>query len=361
MAKDEWRPGSFTKNFSWGPPERGLSQLHEMIRVGFGNEAEDVPRALFRERVQHLGRPDYIAINFFLFNRIKGGIDHVVADELVFQAIRFPHSVRFDRLALFAFNFSLVGTWKGAKAFQSRPALWASHYISDRLGPDHHWDAAKATANDIEAFVQRDSRYVAEGSRKLSTNLAYLYRQGSLGALDSPKLDRWWIDALFLALDRTVLTKQIEGKPTNESSYHSYLIASRFFDVSGRRSVEKDLASKHLVALYAACAGLERFDEQAVRERTAIAFQDVENYAVNNPDPIAALHPTNFRIMKSLPRVCALLARTVGFETFDIEDLENLDTSSLAKANIERALRDLRDRGISPKISSEELLSLLRG
>lgn len=361
MAEVEWRPGSFTKNFSWGPPERGLAQLHEMIRLGFGGEAVDVPRTAFRERVQNLGRPDYIAINFFLFNRIKAGVDYLIADELVFQAIRFPHSVRFDRLALFAFNFSLVGSWKGAKVFQSRPALWAKHYIADRLGPVLQWDARSATADDIESFVQKDPRYMAMGARKLSTNLAYLYKQGNLGALDSKRVDRWWVDALFLALDRIIQTRQIEGLPSIEASYHSYLIASGFFDVAGRRSVEKDLASKHLVALYVACGGLERFDEEAVKERTAIAFQDVENYAVNNPDPIGVIHPSNFRIIKSLPRVCALLARIAGFEKFDIEDLENLDTSSLARANIERALKDLHDRGISPKISSEELLSLLRG
>lgn len=320
MAEEEWRPGSFTKNFSWGPPDRGLSELHEMIRVGFGGEATDVPRALFRERVLGLGRPDYIAINFFLFNRTKAGVDYLIADELVFQAVRFPHSIRFDRLALFAFNFSLVGSWKGAKSFQSRPALWASHYVADRLGPILQWDARRATAKDIQSFVEGDPRYIARGSTKLSTNLAYLYKQGNLGALESKKVDRWWVDALFLAMDRILETRAIGGIESAQANYHSYLIASHFFDIAGRRSIEKELASKHLVALYAACGGLDRFNDLAVRERTAIALEDVENYAVNNPDPIGAIHPTNLRIIKSLPRVCALLARSVGFEVFDVDD-----------------------------------------
>lgn len=296
MAEEEWRPGSFTKNFSWGPPGRGLFELHEMIRVGFGGEATDVPRTIFRERVQHLGRPDYIAINFFLFNKTKAGVDHLVADELVFQAIRFPHSIRFDRLALFAFNFSLVGSWKGARGFQSRPALWASHYVADRLGPILQWDARKATAKDIQSFVESDTRYTGQGSTKLSTNLAYLYKQGNLGALDSKKVDRWWVDALFLAMDRILDMRAIEGTDSFENKYHSYLIASRFFEIAGRRSIEKELASKHLVSLYAACGGISRFDDAAVRERTAIALEDVENYAVNNPDPIGAIHPTNLRL-----------------------------------------------------------------
>ena len=40
---------------------------------------EDTPRNKFRLRVQHSGRPDYIPINFFLFNKIVGGIDYLIA------------------------------------------------------------------------------------------------------------------------------------------------------------------------------------------------------------------------------------------------------------------------------------------
>src|SRR5437588_10781422 len=124
---EEWRPGSFTKNFSWGSPRDGLKQLHEVIRLGFDNEMADVPRHLFRERVSRSGRPDYIPINFFLFNKIINGEDHIVADELVFQALHFDHSFDFDRLGLFAFIFSYVGRWKGAEEYESRPALGAHH------------------------------------------------------------------------------------------------------------------------------------------------------------------------------------------------------------------------------------------
>ncbi|MER9899464.1 hypothetical protein [Mesorhizobium sp. M0130] len=359
-AKEEWRPGSFTKNFSWGPPARGLYQLYEAIKVGFDDQLVDVPRALFRSRVERLGRPDYIVINFFLFNKVVNGVDHIAADELVYQAITFPHSARFDRLAIFAFNLSSVGTWKGAKPYQARPALWAHYYVADRLGPTHRWDTSKATANDIEKFVQSDTRYRAEGARKLATNLAYLYRQANLGALASKKVERWWVDALFLALDRVLETRAISRQPTSESNYHSYLVASGFFGVSGERSIEKDLASKHLVDLYKACGGRSRFDEEAVRERTKTLLQEIEYYAANNPDPIGAVNRTNLRIVKSLPRVCAMLARSVGFEVFDIDDLENLDTSALARENIERALSSLRQQGILPKISSEDLMKLLR-
>ena len=44
-------------------------------------------RALFRERVAGYARPDYIAINFFLFNKISRGRDYIIADELVFEQL----------------------------------------------------------------------------------------------------------------------------------------------------------------------------------------------------------------------------------------------------------------------------------
>ncbi len=358
---DVWRPGSFTKNYSWGPSGSGLRQLHEAIRVGFDGKIENVRRDDFRSRIAPLGRPDYIPINFFLYNTTLSGVDWIVADELVFQAVTFGHSKRFDNLALFAFNLSMVGTWKGAKTYQSRPALWAHHYVADRLGRELQWDGRRATANDIQTFVAGSPLYTGEGSRKLSTNLAYLYAQAGLDHLKSKKVDRWWIDALFLTLDRVLMSRRSGALPIVEDNYDTYLVGSRFHEVAGSRSVEKDLASKHLLRLYKACGGTGRFDDEAVRARTDVLLNEVANYVANNNDPIGAIHPSNVRVLKSLPKVCALLARFAGFEVLDLGDLENMDTSDLARGNILRALASLQERGIKPSINSEELMKLLRG
>jgi len=357
----EWHPGSFTKNYSWGPEGAGLRELHEAIRQGFDGKTENVPRNEFRKRILTIGRPDYIPINFFLYNFVRSGVDWIVADELVFQAVNFNYSKRFDSLALLAFNLSFVGHWKGAKPYQSRPALWAHHYIADRFGPELQWNSKLATANDIQNFVSKSARYTGEGSRKLSTNLAYLYAQAGLDGLKSKKVERWWVDALFLTLDRILQSRISQNLPIQEDSYDSYLIESGFFQVSGNRSVEKDLASKHLVRLYRACGGIHRFNDDAVRERTDVLLAEVANYVANNDNPIAAVHSTNLRVMKSLPKVCSLLARFAGFEVFDLEDLENMDTSELARENIRRALEALGAQGIKPSISSEELMRILRG
>ena len=50
-APEDWKPGSFTKNFSWGPVVGGLVRLHECIRLGFNSQMVDVPRTDFRERL----------------------------------------------------------------------------------------------------------------------------------------------------------------------------------------------------------------------------------------------------------------------------------------------------------------------
>ena len=258
---EEWRPGSFTKNFSWGHSENGLRELHEIIRVGFKGEMKDVPRALFRQRVAKVGRPDYVAINFFLFNKAIKGRGYIIADELVYQALNFRHSPDFDKLALFAFNFSYVGKWKGASDYQSRPALWAHHYIIDRVASTYNWDTSKVNADDIQKYVSNHPNYRAETSRKLATNLYYLYRIGRLSELGDSSVQRWWTSALFLALDRLIEDRATRQEPASASQYLTMLDRSRFHFVSGRRSVEKDLASKHLLRLYNACGGRARFSD----------------------------------------------------------------------------------------------------
>jgi hypothetical protein len=264
MASSEevWKPGSFTKNFSWGERDAGLLQLHESIRIGFDHTLKDLPRAEFRRRIRRTGRVDYIPANFFVFNKRIRGVDHVIVDELVFQALTSNHSPRFDKLALFAFNFSYVGSWSGADDEQSRPALRAYHYIKDRVAGQFDWKTKFVSANDIERFVRNDPRYKARTARKLSTNLNYLYEIAHLDQFRGPRVERWWVDALFLALDRIIENRALQGQRTSESQYRSILDTSGFQDIAGKRSLEKDLAVKHLITLYTACLrGRERFSE----------------------------------------------------------------------------------------------------
>lgn len=361
MAEPEaWHPGSFTKNFSWGPPTEGLRQLHEAIRVGFDNRLEDTSRDEFRFRVSSLRRPDFIPINFFLFNQVRDGKDWILVDELVFQALSFDHSDRFDIVALQAFHQSLVGRWRGARPYQSTPALWAKHYLADRIGKELKWNTPAISADDIERFVSGDKRYRGQTARKLATNLNYLYSIVDMRSLASPRIERWWVDSVFTALDRVVETRRSEQKEVKEDLFSNYLMASGFNELSPR-SLEKDLALGHLTRLYRACGGRQRFSEEDVRIRQSVLAPELPRYIANNTSPILAVHPSNPRIMKGIPRVCAMLARYAGFELLDVDALTELDISEFITSSLSKALTDLDKKGVSSKLSAEELMRLLRG
>ncbi len=360
-AAEHWYPGRFTKNFSWGPADRGLRELHELIRLGFANTLADVPRALFRERVSATGRPDYIPLNFFLYNKVKGGLDFVVADELVFQAINFRHSSNFDKLALYAFNLSVVGVWKRASSYQSRPALWAKHYVTDRVAPIFDWNTRNITADDIERFVLGDARYQGQTARKLATNLAYLYKQGRLSEYRTKRAERWWLSSLFLTIDRACEDLVALGRVPQEDRFEEYAIKYGFHGLSGPRSVERDLAAFHFIRLYQACGGVARFSEQATLERQKILIPDIQHFA-NNPEPVGVFHRSNPKARGAIPRACAMLAQYhAGFEWIDLDELDDFDVERFVKQRTQDALSRLDSEGIRPTMSADELLRLTRG
>jgi hypothetical protein len=309
-----------------------------------------------------LGRPDYIPLNFFLLNEVRGGVSYVAVDELVFQAITYRHSGQFDKLAMFAFNLSRVGRWSGAAAYQNRPALWAYHYVADRVGPDFEWNAGRISADDIERFVTGDPRYTGKTARKLATNLHYLFQVGKLRDFSSKKPERWWLSAIFLTLDRSVPAEGIEFGGLGEARLLGQLASAGFWLLSGRRSAAKDIAAAYFVALYAACGGRLRFSDEAVLERER---QLVPNHVSNEaPEPraIGVFHPTNPVARSAIPHACRVLAKYLaGFEIFESEDLDDFDVETYIRERTEAALSELDRRGVRPKISGDELTQLMRG
>lgn len=359
---EEWRPGSFTKNYSWGPLSDGLQQLHESIKVGFDGTLEAVPRNEFRRRIERLHRPDYIPLNFFLFNEVKQGVSYVAVDELVFQALTFRHSGQFDKLALFAFSLSRVGLWAGAAPYQKRPALWANHYVADRIGRDFEWSTSRVSADDIQQFVTNDPRYTGKTARKLATNLNYLLQAGRVRDFSSRKPERWWLSAIFLTLDRIVPPAEVEFGGLGEARLLGQLVSAGFWALSGRRSTAKDIAVAYFVALYAACGGRLRFSNEAISQRERNL---VPNHIPNEPPEARAVgvfHPTNPTARNAIPHACRVLARyAAGFEIFESEDIDSFDVETYVRERTEAALSELNRRGVRPKISGDELTKLMRG
>ncbi|QFT48990.1 hypothetical protein FIU97_20540 (plasmid) [Roseivivax sp. THAF40] len=349
---EDWHPGSFTKNFGWGKDGRGLAELHHAIRVGFGDERGDVRRSVFRKRLDEKGINFYIPANFFLFNYVNETGDWIAFDELVFQAVSFDHTVHFDRLALFTFNLSLVGSWQGARHFQRRPALWSNRYIVERLAQSHGWDVTKVTADDIQVFLDGDERYKAQTSRKLSTNLNFLYQIGGLSAVVADTIERWWMNASFLAADR--LCRLRYARRLTISSIGEALDEFDFGPLAGGQNVEKSYALIRLLEMYVSVGGPDRF------ERSVDA---INSGKTNDPRPYGLVDKKLPRAPKSLPAgvVNTMDWLDASYELLDHDELREFDVDMYVREASVRALSKIRERGIKPTMSSADLMTLMRG
>lgn len=347
----EWHPGSFTKNFGWGNEQEGLSALHRAIRVGFEGDKHDVPRGVFRQRLEAKGLNFFIPANFFLFNFTDRAVDLIAFDELVFQAINFEHSLDFDRLALLAFNLSLVGTWQSARLWQRRPALWSNRYIIERLGGVYNWNVTKVNADDIEDFFAGDARYQGQTTRKLSTNLAYLYRLGGLEQVVANRIERWWMNAAFLAADRFARLSLVPEPSV--ASLRDAFDAFDFLNLTGGAAVEKQYALSRITQMFASVGGIRRFAKSAA----ALASGNT-----NDPRPFGLVDKKLPRAPKSLPPGVDdgfdLLDSSFGH--LDYDELRQFEPDAFVREGSLRALKRIREMGAVPTMTSDDLMALLR-
>lgn len=202
----EYNPGSFSKNFSWGPRQQGLKKLHEAINLGFNGKLKAIKRDEFRKNVEDkIDGSVLIPLNFFLFNKKINGSDHVLVDELISQALNFPHSLEFDRLAAFCLTLSKTGSWKGSRSYQRYPAVWAKKLISTEIYDGETWNSQKLNSDFIEQFLKKNLVYKADSPRKFATNLNYIFVQANYDRMKTGILEDWWTSALFLTFDRYLL------------------------------------------------------------------------------------------------------------------------------------------------------------
>jgi len=352
---DRWYPGSFTKNFSWGEND-GLRRLHASINEIFGGRLEAVPRASAIERLESKGYVWHIPLNFFLANQITDGESWIVVDELVFQALTFPHSPAFDKIALVAFINSYVGHWQGARPWQETPAPWANNYVRSVFARGSDWGGS-IRADDIENFVISSGKYRAEGARKLATNLSYLFKVAKIDELANKAITRWWVDALFLILDRSLLETSVDLKP---SSLQQIAIRAGFIDISGPRTRNRELALQPLTTLYWACGGPHRWSKEAVEERQRTLLPEISWFA-NSDDPFYAIYQRDPNIIKVVPRVCAMLAKSLAdFDELDPDELLDWDPLIYIRNKTRDALNQLKQSGVRPTMSADELLKITR-
>lgn len=269
-------PGSFTKNFAWG--SAGLKRLHEAIRAGFRNELSSVSRDAFRRDCGINDPLDLIPINFFLHN-LDGQLS---VDELVRQAVLYPHSRTFDLLALFTFHLNSAGRGRdprSRKEIQSRPAMWANEFVRDRLWVNGRWQASSLTEDSLDRFLIEHLDATDQSRTKCLTNYRKLFELCRLIPTSSYTIrlptDEWILPALFVAWDRHILDTDVD----NTDRLLDLIDSQELYKLLGStRDYVLDQAT-HFVNIYRSIGFVGRFTDGA-----AITSSGVPGYSLTDPE-----------------------------------------------------------------------------
>jgi hypothetical protein len=287
---------------------------------------------------------DYIPANFFVFNQVIGNTSYIAVDELAYQAVAFKHRPQFDKLALFALLLSEVGTWKGASPEQQNPSEWARFFVIDVLSKYESWSPALYTADSIESFLQRTPKF--EGNtRKLSTNLSFIFNKAKLNEFRSFDDNEFFANAIFLALDRYYLKEF----PQPELSVGWAIETLRRYDLAdliGSETEFRVFAEKAVVRLFSAVRGPNRFEEKDSNSQSHL-------FAILSRDPA---------IIKRLPAICAewLSSRLFVELALDEDELTGIlgaDYSRELNEGVARVHNSLP----RPSLSGDEVIALFRG
>ena len=212
-------------------------------------------------------------------------------------------------------------------------------------------------SDTIDHYIANDPRYTGETTRKVATNLNHMLSCVKLSSLGGKRVEQWWVSSIFLVLDRVIRDRMIDGLVTTDTDLSGALTMSKFGSLSGPRSLEKELATPHIIELYRICGRELRFDFNTVQHLTG---QINNAYLPNQTAPVGAAHPSNYRIKQFLPRMCALLAMYAGFVTFEIEETEELSSKGFIQKKLEEVLKKLREFGVRPTMSVAELMKITR-
>jgi hypothetical protein len=248
----KYAPGSFSKNFAWHGT--GLRKLHTVIRDGFHDTLAPVQRQRFRDNSGLDDALSLIPINFFLHNR--GG--QISVDELAFQAIERPHSIRFDRLGLFALHLNRVGKGTGVV---ERPAMWVNEFVRERLWLGGAWRASALPDASLDPFLADRMAAQDDVRVKCRNNYRHLFElcefwPSSLPIINSGA-EQWIASALFLAWDRHIL----DGGADDKASMLALIDSDEIYKLLGVTRPYANAQASDLADLYISIGRLDRFKE----------------------------------------------------------------------------------------------------
>ena len=193
-------------------------------------------------------------------------------------------------------------------------------------------------------------------------NLNYLYLIGRLSEFDERRVQRWWTSALFLALDRLIEDRSVrqEVASIGQSAEICWIVLS--FTSLAVVAVWKRIWQRNICCGCTVRAALGR-GLPSPKLRRDIGFLPDLHWFANRAEPVGAIHPTNQRLVKIIPRACAMLAfYLAGFVSVDLEELDSMDVDEFIRSRTKEALRDLCAAGVSPTDEgAEDLMKLTRG
>lgn len=250
MAKSP--PGSFSKNFAWHGT--GLRRLHSSIRAGFSSRLAPVQRNRWRANSGIADSAlDLIPVNFFLHNRAG----QITVDELVYQAVSNPHSLRFDRLGLFALHLNRVGSppFRGP----SRPAMWANEFVRQRLWQSGSWVSAELHDGPLDLFIDNTMAATRGVRLKSRNNYRHLFKLCGYWPTRLPVInsgaDDWAEQGLFLSWDRLLS----ERGPQTEAQLINWANQEELYKLMGESQAKIQSLASNLAPQYLSAGGLSRF------------------------------------------------------------------------------------------------------
>lgn len=293
------KPGSFSKNFGWdgGGGGKGLIKLHTCINDGFARTLKPVDRNLWRKRAGLANGLDLIPPNFFLYN--KNG--QLLVDELAFQAIQNPHSLLFDRLALFSFHFNNVGSgitgtrnpsnYQNFKVIQN-PVDWANNFVKECLWENSRWNASALNSHTLDLFLEKHLDATKAVRVKCRNNYRYLfelcaYFSGNSEHTEVPPSSLVSC-ALYLVWDRSLYG----GNSGTEGSLLDEVHNAEVWKLLGASKSSITTFAKSHVKNYLRCGGINRFDHPVypvapinlgwVDQKIDIVEDNNRNQTINN-------------------------------------------------------------------------------
>lgn len=190
-------PGSFSKNIGWG--DQGLQKLRSLIKQGFNNELNPIPRSDFQKNCNITNDIGAYLERYFLKSQKVDGIKFFVPNELVIQAFTGSDIKTFDYLSFFTLILNCD---------------WINSFFRNTVWKNGEWSPKELSETAILKWINENISGTSEVRKKCFTNLRFIlentYPQYKKGSFDRSKLDLWVSSSFFLVWDNYLIEHEVK-------------------------------------------------------------------------------------------------------------------------------------------------------